>query len=59
MKEGVIYERPLPANVEKVKTQITTVIHTVTPDRLQNVWNEFDYRVDVIRAFSGGLVENL
>jgi len=45
---GVLYVLPLPAKVEELKTRITIAIQFVTPDMLQNGWNEFDYRVDVI-----------
>ena len=45
-----VYVPPLPADVEELKNRITVAIQTVSPDMLQRVWNEFDYRVDVVQA---------
>jgi len=32
---------------------------TMTADKLQTVWNELDYRVDVCRITKGAYIENL
>jgi len=34
-------------------------IETITPDMLQTVWNELDYRVDVCRITKGAHREHL
>jgi len=53
VKSGV-YVSPLPANIQELKTRMTKAIQTVTPDMLQNMWNEFDYCVDIIWDSEGG-----
>ncbi|KAJ8866019.1 hypothetical protein PR048_033543 [Dryococelus australis] len=50
---------PLPANIDDIETRITDAIQTVTPDKLTRVWNEFEYRVDVVRAARRRHIEHL
>ena len=49
---------PLPASIPELKVRITTAIETITADKLQTVWNELDYRVDVCRITKGAHIEN-
>ena len=44
-----VYVPPLPASIPELKVQIRTAIDTITADRLQTVWNELDFHVDVCR----------
>jgi len=39
--------------------RIRTAIETITADKLQTVWNELDYRVDVCRITKGSHIERL
>ena len=43
-----VYVPPLHARIPDMKVRIRTAIQTLTADRLQTVWNELDYRVDVL-----------
>ena len=50
-----VYVPHLPASIPELKVRIRTVIETITADRLQTVWNELDYRVDVCRITKGAI----
>jgi hypothetical protein len=39
--------------------EIRTAIETITADKLQTVWNELDFRVDVCRITKGAHIEQL
>ena len=54
-----VYVPPLPANITELKVRIRTANETITVDRLQTVWNEIDYRVDVCRTTKGTHIEHL
>jgi hypothetical protein len=58
VKEAV-YVRPLPTTLVDLKDRITTAVNSVTQDILLRVWDEFIYRLDVIRAAGGGHIEHL
>jgi len=45
--------------LDELKNRITTAVKSVTEDTLRRVWDEFSYRVDVVRAAGGGHRENL
>ena len=53
MKDRV-YIPPLPATVDELQERITAAVNSVTPDMLQRVWSEVDYRIDVCRVTRGG-----
>ena len=48
-----------PASIPELKVRIRTAIETITADKLQTVWNELDYRVDVCRITEGAHMEHL
>jgi hypothetical protein len=48
VKEAV-YVRPLPTTLVDLKYRITTAVNSVTQYILLRVWDEFSYRLDVIR----------
>ena len=48
-----VYVPPLPASIPELKVRIRTAIETITTDMLQTVWNEIDYRVDVLQNHKG------
>jgi len=54
-----VYVPPLPASIPELKVRIRTVIETITPDLLQTVWNEIDYRVDVYRITKCAHIEHM
>jgi len=47
----------LPATVDELQGHITAAVNSVTPDMLQRVWSELDYRIDVCRVTRGGHIE--
>ena len=40
--------------VDELQERITAAVKSVTPDMLQRVWSELDYRIDVRRVTRGG-----
>ena len=47
MKDRV-YVPPQPATMDELQERITAAVNSVTPDMLQRVWSELDYRIDVV-----------
>ena len=45
-----VYEQPITQNLEEVKNRIRTAIATVTKYVLARVWEEFEYRCDIVRV---------
>jgi len=45
-----VYVPPLPATVDELQERITAAVNFVTPDMLQSVWSELDYRIVVCRV---------
>ncbi|GBN93349.1 hypothetical protein AVEN_107077-1 [Araneus ventricosus] len=45
-----VYVPPLPRNLEDLRTRIGNALNLVTPDMLKRVWEEMDYRLDVVRV---------
>jgi len=54
-----VYVPPLPADWDELRNRITAAIHSVTENTLRRVWDEFSYRVDVVRAAGGGHIGHL
>jgi hypothetical protein len=54
-----VYIPPLPSTLDELKNRITTAVESIIKDLLQEVWNEFDYRLDVIRVTKGAYIEHL
>jgi hypothetical protein len=44
-------------SIQQLRDQITHAVQAITVDMLHNVWNEFDYRVDVCRVTQGAHIE--
>ena len=59
MKFNVFYVPPLPADLGELTNRTTAAVKSVTEDTLRRVWDEFSYRVDVVRAAGGGHMEHL
>jgi hypothetical protein len=54
-----VYVPPLPTTLEELKIRIKDAVHAVISDMISNVWEEFDYRIDVCRAAGGGHIKHL
>jgi len=54
-----VYVPPLPAGLDELTNRITAAVKSVTEDTLRRGWDEFSYRVDVVRAAGGGNIEHL
>ena len=48
-----VYVLPLPANPNELLNQITAAAALVTPDMLQRVWEEIDFKMDVYCMTNG------
>jgi hypothetical protein len=54
-----VFVPPLATNLDDLKNRITAVVTSVEEDTLRSVWDEFNYRLDVVRAEGGGHIEHL
>ena len=54
-----VYVPPLPQTMDEVQERINESIQAITPDMLQKVWMELDYRLDICRATRGAHIECL
>ena len=52
-----VYVPPLPTNLNDIRNRIRAAVNSVTQDIRHQVWDEFRYRLDVIRAAGGGHIE--
>jgi hypothetical protein len=50
---------PLATNLDDLKNRITAAVTSVEEDSPRSVWDEFNYRLDVVRAAGGGQIEHL
>jgi hypothetical protein len=57
--QGQCYVPPLPTTLNDLTERITHVINSVDRDMLQHVWEEFSYRLDVVRSAGDGHIEHL
>jgi len=57
--EERVYVPPLPADLDELTNRIMAAVKSWTEDTLRHVWDEFSYRVDVVRAAGGGHIEHL
>ena len=51
--KDLVYVPPLPACIPELKVRIRNANENITTDMLQTVWNELDYRVDVLYNHKG------
>ena len=54
-----VYVPPFPSDLYELTNRITAAVKSVTEDTLRPVWDEFSYRVDVVRAAGRGHIEHL
>jgi hypothetical protein len=45
--KDLVYVPPLPRSLVELRERIAAAVMTIDRMMLQNVWNEFDYRLDV------------
>jgi hypothetical protein len=46
-------------SIHELRDQITDALQVITADMLHQVWDEFDYHVDVCRVTQGAHIEGL
>ena len=54
-----VYVPALSADLDELTNRITAAVKSVTEDTLRRVWDEFSYRVYVVRAVGEGHIEHL
>ncbi|KAG8290475.1 hypothetical protein J6590_080689 [Homalodisca vitripennis] len=52
-----VYVPPLPASLADLRRRITAAVAEVTPDLLERVWREIDYRCDICRITNGSHIK--
>lgn len=52
-----VYVPPLPDNLADLRNRISAAVAEVTPDLLERVWREIDFRWDVCRITNGSHIE--
>ena len=57
----MVFMPPLVTGSDNLKSIITTAVNALddTQDTSRGVWNEFNYRLDVVRAAVGGHIKHL
>ncbi|PNF33716.1 hypothetical protein B7P43_G11436 [Cryptotermes secundus] len=55
----MVYVPPLPKSLQDLRNRINRAVETITPEMLQRVWQEFDYRIDLCRVTKGAHIEAL
>jgi hypothetical protein len=53
------YVPPLSTPIQELRDNITHALQAITADMLHQVWDAFDYRVDVCRVTQGAHIERL
>lgn len=57
--KSIVYVPPLPKDLDELKSRVTEAINLVTVDMLQQIYEDFEYHLDVCRASKGGHIEHL
>ncbi|PNF19921.1 hypothetical protein B7P43_G11719 [Cryptotermes secundus] len=57
--KNLVYVPPLPKSLQDLRNRINRAVETITPEMLQRVWQEFDYRIDECRVTKGTHMEAL
>ena len=55
----MVFESPLAASQDKLKRRIEVAVNSLDKDTTRGVWDEFNYRLDVVRAAGAGHTEHL
>jgi len=54
-----VYVPPLPKTLPELRERINTAVGNVTQDRLERVWREWEYRLDICRVTRGAHIERI
>jgi hypothetical protein len=54
--KDIVYMNPV-TSLDELKLRIVAAIKTVTPQMLENIWRETEYRLDILCATKGTHVE--
>jgi hypothetical protein len=54
--KDIVYKTPV-SSLDKLKLRIVAAIETVTPQMLENTWQEIEYHLDILRATKAAHVE--
>jgi hypothetical protein len=54
-----VYVSPMQTSIQQLRDQIMHAVQAITVDMLHNIWNEFDYHVDVCHVTQGAHIEGL
>jgi hypothetical protein len=57
--KDTVFVPPLSANLQDLRSIITTAVALVDRDMLTRVWNEMDYRIAICRITKGGYSQPL
>jgi hypothetical protein len=56
---NAVYVPPLSMPLKELRDRIMHALQTITADMLHQIWDEFDYHVDVCRVTQGAHIEGL
>ena len=57
--KDIVFVPQLVTSLHDLKNRITAAVNSLDEDTLRSVWDEFNYRLDVVRAAGGGHIEHL
>jgi hypothetical protein len=49
----------MPRDFPQLRIRIVEAVAVIDRQMLQRVWQEFDYRIDIVRVTKGGHIEHL
>ena len=55
----MVFVSPLPISPDDLKSIITAAVNSLDDGNLKSIWDEFNYRLDAVRAAGGGHIEHL
>ena len=55
----MVFARSLTTSLDDLKSRITTVVNLLDENNLRGVWDEFNYRLNVVCASGGRYMEHL
>ena len=54
-----LWKTCVPADLPGLRSRIVTAVESITPDMLTNIWEEFDYRLDVCHVKNSAHIGHL
>ena len=55
----MVFVPPLATSLDDLKSRITAAVNSFDKNTSRGAWDEFTYRLDVVRAAGGGHIEHL